>query len=234
LEVPAPLEEVVAAEEIPDWLKVLGVAEVEEVVGPEAEIPVVELPPPQVPVPAAEVPSGEEIPEWLRELGVTSAEEPLPPPVVAEEEMAELSLEELVPGAVSKAAPEAVLAVEQVAPELVKEQAVPLVEEVVPPSRLDDLLGQLKARPRDYQLQLEVARLYAGQHDWSSAFKYYEKLVASRRLVPAVIEDLQQPLAGTEVDPARLYQLLGDAYMHEDRLDEALDMYRLARQALKH
>jgi hypothetical protein len=41
-----------------------------------------------------------------------------------------------------------------------------------------------------------------------------------------------QPLAGADVDLVRLYQLLGDAYMHEDRLDEALSMYRQAREAL--
>jgi tetratricopeptide (TPR) repeat protein len=97
--------------------------------------------------------------------------------------------------------------------------------------QLDDLLRQLKARPRDYQVQLELARFYRGQRDWNSAFKYYEKLIASRKLVPAVIGDLES-LSGTDADLVRLYQLLGDAYMHEDRLDEALSMYRQARQAL--
>jgi len=151
--------------------------------------------------------------------------------VVPALEAAPPSVEELVPGVVAGAAPEVVLPVEQVAPELVKEQVVPLVEAVAPPSKLDDLLGQIKARPRDYQLQLELARLYRGQRDWNGAFKYYEKLIAARRLVPAVIDDLQ-PLVGTDVDRVRLYQLLGDAYMHEDRLDEALSMYRQAREAL--
>jgi len=48
-----------------------------------------------------------------------------------------------------------------------------------------------------------------------------------------VIDDLQQLPAVAHVDLVRLYQLLGDAYMHEDRLDEALNMYRLARQACR-
>jgi tetratricopeptide (TPR) repeat protein len=144
-------------------------------------------------------------------------------------------VEEPVPSVVVEAAPEVVLPVEKVAPppevEPVKEEVVPAVAEVAPPSQLDDLLKQLKARPRDYQLQLELARFYRGQRDWNSAFKYYEKLIGSRRLVPAVVSDLE-PLAGTDADLVRLYQLLGDAYMHEDRLDEALSMYRQARQAL--
>ncbi|MBN1139468.1 MAG: tetratricopeptide repeat protein, partial [Anaerolineae bacterium] len=152
-------------------------------------------------------------------------------------EASPLPVEELVPGAVVEAAPEVVLPVEEVAlppgAELVKEQVVPVAEEVAPPSELDDLLRQLKARPRDYQLQLELARLHRDQRDWNAALKYYEKLISSRRLVPAVISDLE-PLAETDVDHVRLYQLLGDAYMHEDRLDEALSMYRQARQALTH
>ncbi len=140
-----------------------------------------------------------------------------------------------MPSVVVEAAPEVVLPVEEVSlpPEVmpVKEEVAPAVEEVTLPLRLDDLLKQLKARPRDYQVQLELARFYRGQRDWNSAFKYYEKLIASRKLVPAVIDDLE-PLSGTDVDLVRLYQLLGDAYMHEDRLDEALSMYRQARQAL--
>jgi cytochrome c-type biogenesis protein CcmH/NrfG len=58
-------------------------------------------------------------------------------------------------------------------------------------------------------------------------------LVSSRKHVRAVIDDLQ-PLLDEEVDRVRLYQMLGDAYMQENQLDEALEMYRLARQALMH
>ena len=302
----AEVEEAVAAEEVPDWLKELGMAKAEEAAAPEAEIPVAELPPLEVAPPVAEALPREEVPEWIRELGAPVAEGPLPPPVAAAEELASAwvelpavpamevpdwlrelaasgaeqgpplvelpvevlvpgvgieagpevvlpveeaapalevpipevtlaSAEESVPGAMIEAAPEVVLPVEEVAlppeAEPVREQIVPAVEEVALPSQLDDLLTQLKARPRDYQLQLELARLYRSQRDWNAAFKYYERLIASGRLVPAVIDDLK-PLAGTTADLVRLYRLLGDAYMHEDRLDEALSMYRLARQAL--
>ncbi len=44
LEAAAPVEGVVAAEEIPAWLKELGMAEAEEAVAPVSEVPVVELP----------------------------------------------------------------------------------------------------------------------------------------------------------------------------------------------
>jgi hypothetical protein len=46
-----------------------------------------------------------------------------------------------------------------------------------------------------------------------------------------VIDDLTS-LTQEAVDQARLYQMLGDAHMQSDHLDKALEMYRLARQAL--
>jgi hypothetical protein len=46
-----------------------------------------------------------------------------------------------------------------------------------------------------------------------------------------VIEDLNL-MAEEPVDRARLYQLLGDAYVQDDQLNEALEMYRRARHAL--
>jgi tetratricopeptide (TPR) repeat protein len=96
---------------------------------------------------------------------------------------------------------------------------------------VDELLERLKAKPRDYQTRLELARLYRGEQEWGAALTQYEKLVSARKLLPAVIEDLQ-PLLGQDVDRARVYQLLGDAHMQDGQLDQALEMYRQARQAL--
>jgi cytochrome c-type biogenesis protein CcmH/NrfG len=56
-------------------------------------------------------------------------------------------------------------------------------------------------------------------------------LVSARKQLPDVIQDLE-PLEQTGVDRAQLYQLLGDAYMHQDQLDKALQMYRQARKSL--
>jgi tetratricopeptide (TPR) repeat protein len=104
-------------------------------------------------------------------------------------------------------------------------------EEVAPPSRADELVEQLKTRPRDTKLRLELARLYAGEQDWDDAFAQYGKLISARKQLPEVIQDLE-PLEQKEVDRVQLYQLLGDAYMHQDQLDKALQMYRQARQSL--
>ena len=136
--------------------------------------------------------------------------------------------------------PEAESSVEEVAPEvlepeaeLVAEEAVLEVaeEEIPAAAREDELLQQLKARPRDYASRLELARLYYDEQDWDAALVNYEKLISARRFLPEIVADLE-PLAEQDVEPARVFHMLGDAYMQQDKLDEALDMYRRARQSL--
>ncbi len=69
VEVAAPVEEAVTAEEIPDWLKDLGMAKVEETAAPVTEVPVVELVPPEAaaPMPEEAVPEIQ-VPESLKAL----------------------------------------------------------------------------------------------------------------------------------------------------------------------
>jgi cytochrome c-type biogenesis protein CcmH/NrfG len=47
-----------------------------------------------------------------------------------------------------------------------------------------------------------------------------------------VILDLQS-LLSEDADKVQVYRLLGDAYMEVDQVDQALEMYRLARQILR-
>jgi tetratricopeptide (TPR) repeat protein len=96
---------------------------------------------------------------------------------------------------------------------------------------LQQLQDELRSSPRNHRLRLEVARLCAAQSEWSLALGHYEKLIATRKSVPDVIQDLLR-LAEEDVDRSRVYQLLGDAYVQEDQLDRALEMYRQSRQAL--
>ena len=150
--------------------------------------------------------------------------EPEPEPVVEEAAVkVEPEPEPVVEEAAVKVEPE---------PELVIEEAVlEPEEEIEEPSRLDDLLNQLKTRPRDYSARLELARLHHAEQDWDRALASYEKLISARRFLPDVIDDLQS-LVGQDVEQSRIYHMLGDAYMQQDQLDEALEMYRLARQKL--
>jgi tetratricopeptide (TPR) repeat protein len=162
---------------------------------------------------------------------VLVVEEEIAPPLVEEPAAEELPVEEIA------ALPQTPMAEVQVAEEPAPpaEEApaeeAPPVEEVAPPARLDELLTRLKAKPRDYAARLELARLYSAERDWNPALDHYEKLIAARKDLPAVIDDLTS-LTQVEADQARVYQMLGDAHMQSEHLDEALEMYRLARQAL--
>jgi tetratricopeptide (TPR) repeat protein len=140
----------------------------------------------------------------------------------AAEPEAEVLIEEVMAEAVEPE-PEVDIAVE--------EAIVEAEEKAEAPSRADELLKQLKTRPRDYSARLELARLHYTEQEWDRALANYEKLISARRFLPDVVDDLEA-LADQGVEPARVYHMLGDAYMQQDQLDEALEMYRLARQKL--
>ncbi|MEJ2735026.1 MAG: tetratricopeptide repeat protein [Anaerolineae bacterium] len=213
------------AEEMPERL-----GEAEEVpADADVAIPIVEAP-------AKEAPSAEEA--VLPIIGAPVEEAPpaeevvLPivgEPIVEEALVEEKEVEEVAPPIV-EAPP-----VEEVAPE-VEAFAPPAMEppvegEIEAPSRMDELLEALEAKPRNYAARLELARLYGDAQDWTSALTHYEKLVSARKLLPDVVGGLEA-LAEEGVERARVYQLLGDAYMQQDQLDKALEMYRLARESL--
>ena len=186
--------------------------------------------------------------EVLIEEAVAEAVEPEPEAEIAVEEAAaeavepEPEAEVLVEEAVAEAVepePEAEIAVEEAEavetePEAeiaVEEAVVEAGEKVDAASRADELSKQLKTRPRDYNARLELARLHYTEQEWDRALANYEKLISARRFLPDVVDDLEA-LADQGVEPARVYHMLGDAYMQQDQLDEALEMYRLARQKL--
>jgi len=165
-------------------------------------------------------------PEPLIEEAVPEIAKPEP---LVEEAAPEVVQPEFVEEAVAEVA-EPEPPVEEAAPEAV--QPEPLVEaETELPVRAEDLLKQLKTRPRDYGARLELARLYYADQNWDAALTNYEKLISARRFLPDVVDDLES-LVDQQVEPARVYHMLGDAYMQQDQLDEALEMYRLARQKL--
>jgi tetratricopeptide (TPR) repeat protein len=243
--------------ELPDWLQELLVEEEApsvEVVTPTVEPGAAEqVDEPVVAealegVPQAEAAREEEdLPEWLREAVEVDLEEATEPVIVEEEEElpeAEVAPEEEPPEWLPEAVePEPELAADEQAEEaLVATRAIPvlvdepaediaIVEEAAPLPRVDELLALLKDRPRNYKARLELARLFCAEGAWDAAMDHYQKLVSARKFLPAVIDDLT-PLAEEAVDLARLYQLQGDALMEDDRLDDALEMYRKAKQAL--
>jgi cytochrome c-type biogenesis protein CcmH/NrfG len=72
---------------------------------------------------------------------------------------------------------------------------------------------------------LDAARvaLAAGQTD--QAAKAYAALIKRRSQLPTIISDLR---AAVELDPraAGLWQVLGDAFMKNDQVNDAIEAYR--------
>jgi tetratricopeptide (TPR) repeat protein len=252
----APVAEIPPIEEVELPVIEAPVAEIppiEEVELPVIEAPVAETPPieevelPIIETPVAEIPPIEEV-----ELPVIEALAEVVPPIeevelpVVEAPVAGILPIEEVELPVIEALVEEALPIEDVSllaveapvkePVAIEEILMPAVEEPVEvvvegASRVAELESQLRARPRDYGSRLELARLRRDGQDWNAALAQYEKLVSARKLLTDVRGDLEA-MAEEDVDRARLYQLLGDIDMQQDKLDSALEMYRLARHSL--
>jgi tetratricopeptide (TPR) repeat protein len=92
---------------------------------------------------------------------------------------------------------------------------------------LREIYAQLEVQPDNHALRLAVARLSEQKGDIERALEQYRQLIKRNALLDPVIEDLQD-LAGGEYDHAllrRVHRLLGDAYIKQDRLQEALAQY---------
>lgn len=232
-----PSEEVLVAEEAPE--------------APAEGVPVVEEAAEALPEAVAQV---EEVPEALagEAVSVEEAAEALPEVVALAEEAAEVPTEEAVPvEEVAEAVPEAVAPVEGPAETVAEEgpgmpeaegapmeaavEVPPEAEEAQPalelPAEARAALERLAVRPNDHGARLLVARAYAEQGQVLEALAHYQHLVTVDDVLAQVVEDLEH-LAVKEPNLARVHQLLGDAFMHQGRLNEALGAYRQALQLL--
>ncbi|MFV1859121.1 MAG: tetratricopeptide repeat protein, partial [Anaerolineales bacterium] len=77
---------------------------------------------------------------------------------------------------------------------------------------------------------LERSRQALASGDTQAAVQMYGDLVKRKKSVDSVIEDLRIAVDRTP-DNADLWQILGDAYMRDDRTDEAIDAYRKGMEA---
>ena len=98
--------------------------------------------------------------------------------------------------------------------------------------RIRELTFLLHQEPGKYWARIELARMCCRVGDWDGALLQYEELIAGHKLIRAVTLDLQG-LLQEETDRVQVYRLLGDAFMESDQIDQALEMYRLARQILR-
>ena len=67
--------------------------------------------------------------------------------------------------------------------------------------------------------------------DISKAYDHYSKLIEEDQLLDSVIEDLIEAQNQFPGD-INIYELLGDAYMRTDQLQEAIDTYTKAEELL--
>jgi tetratricopeptide (TPR) repeat protein len=79
---------------------------------------------------------------------------------------------------------------------------------------------------------LEVARQAIRANNLEEALHIYTSLIKRGKMIEKVIEELQETLRKYPVDVA-LWQALGDAYMRNDSLQEALDSYSKAEDLLR-
>jgi tetratricopeptide (TPR) repeat protein len=225
--------EAVEEPELPEWLREpaleMAEEEVEELELPEwlrepvLETAEEEVEEPSIPEPADLV-KEPELPEWLREPAPEPIEEEAEEPAVAEpaplpvEETPVLIAEEL------EAPPELE---EEVAAE--PEPPAVVAEEVV--TGISAFRRQLAAEPDDHITRLALARALTDEGILDEALDKYGELVAAGQELDDVAVDLEKVVRSSPRNTLAR-RVLGDAYMKQNRLGEALEAYRQALDSL--
>ena len=96
-----------------------------------------------------------------------------------------------------------------------------------PASELEPFYAQLEQQPENHGLRLALARMSEQKGDTERALEQYRLLIRHGGLLDPVVDDLREMTAGG-YDRAllrRIHRLLGDAYMRQDRMAEAMHEY---------
>lgn len=112
--------------------------------------------------------------------------------------------------------------------ELLVEEVAPVAE---PLSIIERYQSRLAAQPRDHETRLALARTYREQGEVEAALEHYRQLIKSAASLDEVIADLVG-VATERPDDHVTLTLLGDAYMKDRRLQEALEAYQKAMTSL--
>lgn len=97
--------------------------------------------------------------------------------------------------------------------------------------RFEPYRERLTADPADHVSRLSLARALREYGNPRASLPHYEVLVESTELLDEVSKDLTTLAAGPEAD-ADVHRILGDAYMRQGKLQQALDAYRTALEQL--
>ena len=85
--------------------------------------------------------------------------------------------------------------------------------------------SRLESNPDDHEARIELARELAKSGQVEDSVPQYQTLVERKDDLNDVAEDLHSLIVSTPGHPA-LRRLLGDVYMRQGYLQEALDAYR--------
>jgi thioredoxin-like negative regulator of GroEL len=165
-----------------------------------------------------------ELPEWLREPAPEPIEEEAEEPAVAEP--APLLVEE-TPVLIA----EEVEAPPELEEEIAAEPEPPTVvaQEVV--TGISAFRRQLEAEPDDHVARLALARALTDDGVLDEALDKYGELVAAGQELDDVAVDLEKVVRSSPRNTLAR-RVLGDAYMKQNRLGEALEAYRQALDSL--
>ncbi len=221
---------ILGAQDTPDWLR-----EIERPVQPESAAPGSEAP---VDLPAwlaglddeqPATPSGtpaDELPAWLG----GEAEPPIAEPT---QPMSWHPVEAESPAAEPTQIDEWSVAVEPPAPVRVPTREINFeVEQPRPAKRSAPKSSTKPARKPEAAISLESAQSEMGRGNIGAAIEVYGKLIRKGKSLEEIIRDLRDALYRYPVE-VPLWQALGDAYMHSNRLQEALDAYTKAEELLR-
>ncbi|MFC2054583.1 tetratricopeptide repeat protein [Chloroflexota bacterium] len=171
-----------------------------------------------------------DIPDWLAEL--------------AEEETLQESAEESVPGGPHEDAPPLELADtpepagipgEEAPPEITAEPepVVQLQEDAISEPKSDEKSVKpfFKDLREDVSPEIQDARKAFNSGDIDHAMSQYDKLIKSRQALPIVISDLQEAV-DSNPKKASIWHQLGDAYLRNNQISEAMDAYSKAEDLI--
>jgi tetratricopeptide (TPR) repeat protein/uncharacterized protein Smg (DUF494 family) len=171
-------------------------------------------PAPEKPVPAPEPTPAEEhpLPAWLREEKVDSSEPPLMVPTASSASDEGPALPDWLKNIGTE--PEEPLAVTPI--------LSPILEPVLPAIEISGDPGEMLR-----QAQLELAKGHIDR-----ALSVYDRLIQQEQHLEEIIHDLRDALYRYPVEIS-IWQTLGDAYIRNNRVQDALDAYTKAEELLR-
>lgn len=216
-EKPAP-----GGEELPEWLRVIGAQAagdaapqpIEGETAPRIEPPAwfQEEAQPEITSEAPPPPGREELPDWLRGL------EPPPRPPTASSGLETWSEGEAQPGTGAS---------DQTRPDAQWTAG----EHGFPEHEPATMFPAKPGESQDFTMSLVLAQRFLAEGNLAAALSEYSRLIEADQFLDNVIFDLRQSVY-QHPDSQELWQTLGDAYMHADRPQDALEAYSRAEELL--